>query len=174
MLPVANGGEAWKITDLVRGAGGPSWSPDGKMIAFSSDTSAEDLAKQRKGAAKKGDDKSDKPEAGAAKPALAPLLDALKDNSGGVREAAALAVGRLDEPAEAVPALTKLIKDDKELAVRVAAARGLGQMGSAAKDAIPTLRDVWSTAKEAGRPQQRLTQATRDALDAIQGSRKKN
>jgi dipeptidyl aminopeptidase/acylaminoacyl peptidase len=87
LLPVSGGGESWKITDLPRGAGGPVWSPDSKMIAFTSDTSAEDLAKQRKkegGAAKdkkseskpeeKPDDKSgaqEKPEAGpaAAKPA---------------------------------------------------------------------------------------------------------
>ena len=48
MLPVAGGGESWKVTDLVRGAGGPVWSPDSKMIAFTSDTSPEDLAKQRK------------------------------------------------------------------------------------------------------------------------------
>jgi dipeptidyl aminopeptidase/acylaminoacyl peptidase len=47
MLPM-NGGESWKFTDLPRGAGNPLWSPDGKMIAFSSDTSPEDLAKARK------------------------------------------------------------------------------------------------------------------------------
>ena len=79
MLPVSGGGESWKITDLVRGAGNPVWSPDSRMIAFSSDTSPEDLAKQRKkdnapkdkDADKKPDDKSptatsDKPEAGPA------------------------------------------------------------------------------------------------------------
>jgi HEAT repeat protein len=112
--------------------------------------------------------------ASAAKPALQPLLDALKDSNSGVREAAALAVGRLDEPSEAVPALSKLIKEEKDMPVRIAAARGLGQMGSGAKEAVPTLREVMTAAREAGKPQQRLAQATRDALDSIQGSRKKN
>ena len=111
--------------------------------------------------------------ASAAKPAVGPLLDTLKDKSAGVREAAALALGRLDEPAESVPALVKLLKDEKVMSVKIAAARGLGQMGSAATDAVPTLRDVWTGAKNAGKPQQKLAQATRDAMDSIQGNRKK-
>jgi HEAT repeat protein len=111
--------------------------------------------------------------ASAAKEAVGPLLDALKDKNAGVREASALAVGRLDDPSEAVPALVKLLKDEKEMGVRVAAARGLGQMGSAAKDAVPTLREVWTAARDAGKPQQRLAQATRDAMDSIQGGKKK-
>src|SRR6476620_6310357 len=78
MLPVGSGGESWKITDLVRGAGNPVWSPNGGMIAFSSDTSPEDLAKQRKGAKGKGDDKAaspDKSDAASSKPADSPDAD---------------------------------------------------------------------------------------------------
>src|SRR5258708_15089242 len=48
LLPVSGGGESWKIADLPRGAGGPVWSPDSQMIAFTSDTSPEDVARQRK------------------------------------------------------------------------------------------------------------------------------
>jgi dipeptidyl aminopeptidase/acylaminoacyl peptidase len=64
MLPMS-GGESWKFTDLPRGAGGPVWSPDSKLIAFSSDTSPEDLAKLRKRDPKKPEDRaSDKPDPG--------------------------------------------------------------------------------------------------------------
>src|SRR6267142_2694040 len=47
MLPMA-GGDSFLFTELPRGAGSPVWAPDGKNIAFTSDTNAEDLAKQEK------------------------------------------------------------------------------------------------------------------------------
>lgn len=40
------GGEAWVITDLPKGAADPTWSPEGKHIAFLSTTTNEDLEKQ--------------------------------------------------------------------------------------------------------------------------------
>ena len=51
LLPIA-GGDSFVFTDLPKGAGNPSWAPDGKTIAFTSDTNAEDLAKQEKKKAK--------------------------------------------------------------------------------------------------------------------------
>ncbi len=52
MLPMA-GGDSFVFTDLPKGAGSPVWAPDGKNIAFTSETNAEDLAKQEK---KKGEE----------------------------------------------------------------------------------------------------------------------
>jgi len=40
------GGEAQQLTDLPKGASPAVWSPDGKTIAFTSTTTAEDLAKK--------------------------------------------------------------------------------------------------------------------------------
>jgi HEAT repeat protein len=143
-----------------------------QVAKYVKDLSSKDAAARKAAAEEIG--KIAQVKASAAKSAVGPLLDALKDSNAGVREAAALAVGRLDEPSEAVPALVKLLKDEKEIGVKAAAARGLGQMGSAAKEAMPTLREVWTAAREAGKPQQRLAQATRDAMESIQGGRKKN
>ena len=59
LLPLS-GGESWKITDLPRGAGSPSWSPDSRMIAFTSGTSPEDLAKAAKDKSKASDKENKK------------------------------------------------------------------------------------------------------------------
>lgn len=65
LLPMA-GGESWRVTDLPRGAGSPVWSPDSKSIAFTSTTSPDDLAKQRRDKAKTAgkDEKKDEKKEG--------------------------------------------------------------------------------------------------------------
>src|SRR6266478_6509641 len=45
ILPMA-GGDSFVFTDLPKGAANPVWAPDGKSIAFTTETNAEDLAKQ--------------------------------------------------------------------------------------------------------------------------------
>ncbi len=47
ILPMA-GGDSFVFTDLPKGAGNPVWAPDGKNVAFTSETNPEDLAKQEK------------------------------------------------------------------------------------------------------------------------------
>jgi dipeptidyl aminopeptidase/acylaminoacyl peptidase len=44
LLPM-RGGEARALTDLPKGAGGPVWAPDGRTIAFTSTTIADDMKK---------------------------------------------------------------------------------------------------------------------------------
>jgi dipeptidyl aminopeptidase/acylaminoacyl peptidase len=66
LLPMA-GGDSFVFTDLPRGAGNPVWAPDGKNIAFGSDTNAEDLAKQEK---TKSEEQAKKSGAATATPGL--------------------------------------------------------------------------------------------------------
>src|SRR5437867_3475625 len=66
ILPTA-GGDSFVFTDSPKGAGNPVWAPDGKSIAFTSETNAEDLAKQEK---KRSEEKSKKPVAGNGDPGL--------------------------------------------------------------------------------------------------------
>ncbi len=56
MLPIT-GGDSFVFTDLPKGAATPSWAPDGKTIAFTSETNAEDLAKQEKKKSKEEESK---------------------------------------------------------------------------------------------------------------------
>jgi HEAT repeat protein len=107
-----------------------------------------------------------------AKPALQPLIDVLTDKDAAVRQAAATALAQIDEPKEVVPALEKLLKEDKEQRVRAAAALGLGLMGEASKEALPTLRKVGQEARGKGKDAQPLAQACNRAIQQITGRTK--
>ena len=100
-----------------------------------------------------------------ASPALPEIMAALKNPNAKVRAAAAKTLGMIDpEPSEAVPALTKLLNDDSEEMVKIAAVRGLGAMGSAAKPALKDLRGLYMTDEE---KKSTLGRAARDAMRSI-------
>jgi dipeptidyl aminopeptidase/acylaminoacyl peptidase len=78
MLPMT-GGDAFSFTDLPKGAGDPTWSPDGKTIAFTSTTNPDDLRKQTE---KKRKEEELKKAVSAASPAQSPSASAAAGHAG--------------------------------------------------------------------------------------------
>lgn len=106
-------------------------------------------------------------------PALPDVYKATGDKDPGVRAAAAEALGKADEPYEkAGPVLVKLVKEDKDDAVKIGALRGLTAMGQSAKQAVPAVREVVKAT--AGDKKSKLGIAAKDALKALGVGKKKN
>lgn len=68
-----------------------------------------------------------------------------------------------------MPLLTKTVKDDKVMDVRLAATVALGQYGADAKEALPTLREFAGEIKDK-KSQQAQTVAA--AMKSINGKKK--
>ena len=101
--------------------------------------------------------------------AIPEIYKALDDKDAGVRAAAAYCLGLCDEPAEtSIPALVKILKDDKEESAKIGAAKGLAAMGPAAKIAMKDLQAVGDAADKKGK----LSRSVRDAMKAIRVSNK--
>jgi HEAT repeat protein len=78
-----------------------------------------------------------------AKAAIPELMKALKDAKEEVRQAAVFALLKVEAPAkELVPAFIAMVKNDKSVPARTAAVTGLGQLGAAARDAVPVLTEL--------------------------------
>jgi HEAT repeat protein len=102
-------------------------------------------------------------------PAIPDVYKALEDKDASVRAAAAYCLGLCDQPPDkAVPALTKLLKEDKEDSVKIGAAKGLAAMGPSAKDALPDLRSVFKSADK----KSALAKNAQGAIKSIAGKNK--
>jgi HEAT repeat protein len=100
--------------------------------------------------------------------ALPDIYKSLEDKDANVRAAAATCLGQCDEPTDKVlPLLMKILKDDKEDAVKIGAAKGLGSMGPDAKPAVKALQEIVAADKKSA-----LGKAAQNAVKAI--NQKKN
>lgn len=107
------------------------------------------------------------------KPALKTLIKLFDDKDTSVRAAAAGCACRINEPKEVVPAVIKLLKDEKEDRVKIAAVTGLAIIGEPAREALPLIRDMAQDARS--KKNNRLAQACRTATESIgnRGMKKK-
>ena len=75
--------------------------------------------------------------------AMPDILKAMDDKDAAVRTAAAQCLGKCDpDPEKAVPALVKMLNEDKNDDAKIGAAKGLAAMGTSAKAATDDLRKV--------------------------------
>ena len=103
--------------------------------------------------------------------ALPDVYKAVEDKDAGVRAAAAETLGKADEPFEKVgEVLVKLIKEDKDDAVKIGALKGLTAMRDGAKEALPAIREVVKA--NAGDKKSKLGIAAQNAQKAISGAKK--
>jgi HEAT repeat protein len=80
---------------------------------------------------------------GLTEDAMPDILKAMEDKDATVRSAAAQCLGKCDpDPDKAVPALVKMLTDDKNEDAKIGAAKGLAAMGASAKAAADDLRKV--------------------------------
>jgi hypothetical protein len=113
-----------------------------------------------------------------SKPAIPILLDIMaKDKDAPLRIQAAVSLGQIASEAETVvPALVKLLNDDKEpFNIRAGAATGLGYMGNDAKEAVSDLRSIqqkYKTKDKDKRAEMALSKAAGDALKKINPKKK--
>jgi HEAT repeat protein len=108
-----------------------------------------------------------------AEPAVPDMLKSLEDKDPAIRKAAAECLGKCDpDPKEALPALLKLVKDDKDESVKIGAIRGLASMTdkAAEKDVMTTLREIVKENK--GDQKSKIGREAQNALRSIQPKKK--
>lgn len=95
--------------------------------------------------------------------AMPDMIESLKDKDKDVRAAAARAIGKCDPNSDAVKGLVELLKSEKDESVKIAVINGLSSAGPAARDALPTLREIQKSEDK----KSKLAKAAQDASRSI-------